>query len=517
MGDASIPADVLSGAARWCMVGNDALLALRDLPDECVDAVVTDPPYGLGTHEPTVDEIVAYLRNENLSTGGDFMGKRWQIPSVPTWREVFRVLKPGGHLLSFGGTRTFDLISIGLRAAGFESRDTISHEGVLRWMHGQGFPKSMDVSKAIDKAAGAEREVVGENPTYRPSTRDNGTDGFRDRRTSGTITAPATPSAVQWQGWGTALKPAWEPILVFRKPLVGTVAANVLEHGTGALNVDGCRVRNTGTRPINKYPSVGLEGCINRPGESTHTGQTYSVEMTEKGRWPSNLVLSHAEGCVCTGTRKVATGTAIGTNRNGNELETGYDGGWHKDTRTRGYASPDGTETVEAWDCVEGCPVRELDEQSGNRPGCKSPSTASCPSIYRPDQGTYQPQGPTYGDEGGASRFFPCFRYEAKAAPSERDMGRAGRSTHPTVKPVELMRWLCRLVTPPGGVVLDPFAGSGTTGVAALREVFRFIGVEKEEEYVRISRERVRRAAAEPRQLSLFGPGESDFAGGTKK
>lgn len=188
------------------LYNGDCLEIMRSMPDNSIDSIVTDPPYGLS-----------------------FMGKKWDydVPSVEIWAECLRVLKPGGHLLAFAGTRTQHRMAVRIEDAGFEIRDMIA------WVYGSGFPKSLDVSKAIDKAAGAERDVIAKNPTFRSSTRENGTSGFRDRRVDSNITAPATDDARRWHGWGTALKPALEPITVARKPLVGTVAANVLEHGTG--------------------------------------------------------------------------------------------------------------------------------------------------------------------------------------------------------------------------------------------------------------------------------------------
>ena len=203
----------------------DCIEVMRGLPDGSVDAVCTDPPYGLGTREPTVENLIAYLRGGDLDHGGDFMGKDWSMPSVAIWREVFRVLKPGAHVLCFAGTRTWDVMSLGLRAAGFENRDTIGR-GVpaLAWCQGSGFPKALDVGKAIDKAAGAEREVVGRGPydAKRTAAAGRGATVCRsggDQRAGQIVTAPATDAARQWEGWATALKPAWEVVLVFRKPL----------------------------------------------------------------------------------------------------------------------------------------------------------------------------------------------------------------------------------------------------------------------------------------------------------
>jgi len=327
------------------------------MPDCSIDAVVTDPPYGLS-----------------------FMGKKWDydVPSVEVWAECLRVLKPGGHLLAFAGTRTQHRMAVRIEDAGFEIRDMIA------WVYGSGFPKSLDVSKAIDKAAGAEREVVGQYTVSRNLSGGSWADlhGQENAAKQHNITSPATEAARQWSGWGTALKPSLEPITVARKPLTGTVAANVLEHGTGALNVDGCRVagaweRNSTTRcDIRGGKTVGGgSGQLDCEPQAAHV----------LGRWPANLI---------------------------------HDGS---------------------------------DEVAG---------------LLR-----------------DSSRFFYC----AKASKRDR-----GDNNHPTVKPTELMRYLCRLVTPPGGVVLDPFMGSGSTGKAAAIEGFDFIGIERQEEYFLIAEKRIR-------------------------
>lgn len=216
---------------------------LRTLPDSSVDSIVTDPPYGLGKEPDALAMLADWLATGHHDVkGSGFMGKAWDafVPQPALWRECLRVLKPGGHLLAFAGTRTHDLMTLGLRIAGFEIRDTIM------WVYGSGFPKSLDVSKAIDKAAGAEREVVGQkfvtNAAQGKGLGHGDLVGGKVRAGLIDITAPATDAARQWQGWGTALKPALEPITVARKPLIGTVAENVLAYGTGALNIDGCRV-----------------------------------------------------------------------------------------------------------------------------------------------------------------------------------------------------------------------------------------------------------------------------------
>ncbi len=245
------------------LIHSDCLEALKNLPDNSVDSVVTDPPYGLS-----------------------FMGKKWDydVPSEEIWAECLRVLKPGGHLLAFAGTRTQHRMAVRIEDAGFEIRDMIA------WVYGSGFPKSLDVSKAIDKADGAEREVVG-TVKKTPSASANCNEGWvrpwAEGKTTMDITAPATDAARQWQGWGTALKPALEPITVARKPLIGTVAENVLTHGTGGLNVDGCRVPGE------------LEGDPNRfaktdGGEFVAKFDNTPVVRSE-GRWPANLIHDGSE------------------------------------------------------------------------------------------------------------------------------------------------------------------------------------------------------------------------------
>jgi len=414
----------------------DCLEVVAGMESESVDAIVTDPPYGLG-----------------------FMGKEWDAlpPGLPWAEQCLRVLKPGGHLVAFGGSRTFHRLAVAVEDAGFEIRDQ------LQWLYGSGFPKSLDVSKAIDKAAGAERKIVGREKTpFRvDNAADRGTsltgsvngdfssqrddDGYRYTE----ITAPATEDAATWEGWGTALKPAHEPIVLARKPLSGTVAQNVLEFGTGALNVDGCRVDATDKTkfPVGDYGERGLYGV---DGDRTE-------DPNPSGRWPANLMFDPEAGKVLDGqSGEQRSGTAI-----------------RKNNVARGVIGPPG----------------------GGADGA-------------PDAG--------FGDTGGASRFF----YTAKASRGERNAGLDGfdpsqtnfaagtglknngdgtprnmtataKNVHPTVKPIDVMRWLVRLVTPPGGTVLDPFTGSGTTGIAAGLEGFDFIGIEREQEYLAIAEARI--------------------------
>jgi DNA modification methylase len=440
------------------LLHGDCLERLRELPACSVDACVTDPPYGLS-----------------------FMGKKWDydVPGEDIWRECLRVLKPGGHLLAFAGTRTQHRMAVRIEDAGFEIRDMIA------WVYGSGFPKSLDVSKAIDKCNGetgsllkftewmrttglaarqinkitetnmgshcltavsqpaiptpalwallrphcgdvpewvdqlvqrieAEREVVGQGWRI---NRKEGAVNYGSGTPDGTyaITAPATPEGQQWAGWGTALKPALEPITMARKPLEGTVAANVLAHGTGGINVDGCRVGETvETWPASRSYAPGQK----QPGG---TGVTQGTSAAPAGRWPANLIHDGSDEVVAL-FPQTTSGAFNQSQRKAQNQKYG---------QFNGYSEP---------------------------------------KQYA-------------GDTGSAARFFYC----AKASKADRSEG----NTHPTVKPTDLMRYLCRLVTPPGGIVLDPFMGSGSTGKAAMLEGFRFIGIEREAEYLEIAKQRM--------------------------
>jgi len=393
----------------------DCIEVMRSLPDASVDAVVTDPPYGLGFMGKEWDDAAAlssrppsaeqhdnaYPRTGKGPAAVAFDGNGFQAWCTEWATECLRVLKPGGHLLAFGGTRTWHRLACAIEDAGFEVRDSIA------WMYGSGFPKSLDVSKAIDKAAGAEREVLSSVFRGENAGKSGGIQGTTVPRTD-TITAPATPAAQQWQGWGTALKPAFEPIVVARKPLIGTVAANVLAHGTGALNVDGCRIGTEGgTAGATAGPSTGIFGDgLN--GE-------FSKPVPGLGRWPANVILDESQAQALD---RMSGVTSSGSRKAGDYGLMGY----------------------------MGADVAPMPEVSG--------------------------------DSGGASRFF----YTAKADSNERP--RVDGVAHPTVKPLDLMRYLVRLVTPPGGLVLEPFAGSGTTLEACIVEGFRCIGIEREDTYM---------------------------------
>jgi site-specific DNA-methyltransferase (adenine-specific) len=435
----------------------DCVEVMREMEAESVDAVVCDPPYGLEFMGKDWDAPwKAAGKVERAREGTDVSHPfRDGAPRVEygfggrasydfaawceTWaREAMRVLKPGGHLLAFGGTRTFHRLTCGIEDAGFEVRDCLS------WLYGSGFPKSLDVSKAIDKAAGAEREVVGQgaNASRRPRA---GKGATIHMPAGDPITAPATDAAREWQGWGTALKPAWEPCVVARKPLIGTVAANVQQHGTGALNIDGCRIdyASDADRPTqeewNRMGSSGAAGANGFAGQFSQGMKDAYADgkiPVPSGRWPANVAFDEAAAAMLdaqSGERP--SGIAVQRNGGGGKI----------------------------WG-------------SANRRG------------DTPDAG--------YSDTGGASRFF----YTAKASRADRNAGGMAENTHPTVKPTDLMRWLVRLVTPPGGIVLDPFAGSGSTLVAARAEGVRAVGIEREDEYARIIADRLA-------QLSLFTEG----------
>lgn len=401
----------------------DLLAAVRD---NFAHAVVTDPPYGLG-----------------------FMGKDWDaaLPDPRTWAECLRVLRPGGHLVAFGAPRLVHRLTCQIEDAGFEVRDQ------LLWIFGSGFPKSLDVSKAIDAAAGAVRDVVG--PGGRSGQVRASMAG--DFAGSWDATAPATPDAARWSGWGTALKPAYEPIVLARKPLSGTVAANVLAWGTGAINVDGCRVETDG-EPLVRPP------CKSNDNVSYGKGLGVGRGVEPAGRWPANLILDEAAGALLDAQTGALAGRGNkGPSKRGEYSATSYGVGTGGD----------------------------------------------CGGALN------------YGDSGGASRFFYC----PKASRSEREAGledlpprvvdpsreadaaardnprtgagrsgEARRNHHATVKPIDLMRWLVRLVTPPGGMVLEPFAGSGTTPAACALEDVDCLAMELDADYVEIARARVAHA-----------------------
>lgn len=392
----------------------DCLAVMPTLDADSIDAIVTDPPYhltagkkgGTGVASLNADSPAGRSR-----VGTGFMGKAWDGGDVAfrpeLWVEALRVAKPGAHLVAFGGTRTFHRLTCAIEDAGWEIRDCLS------WLYGSGFPKSLNVGKQLDKYAlqfGYSRDA-----------------------------------ALAHMGYGTALKPAWEPIILARKPLGQSVAANVLEHSTGALNIDETRI------PSEAFKFSRGATALGQMNDDGWQPKPQSGENHPSGRWPANVVLDEEAAAI-------------------------------------------------------------LDKQSGNIRGCAS---VSRPEGGKNEAAMFSP-GPallrdSYGDSGGASRFF----YTAKSSRAEREAGLEdfptisppdGRDTehhvpnlrtsarqnhHPTVKPLDLMQWLCRLVTPKGGLILDPFCGSGTTGRAAVAEGFQFIGIELDPEYAAIARARI--------------------------
>lgn len=433
----------------------DNMESLKGLADNSIDSVVTDPPYGLA-----------------------FMGKRWDydVPSVELWTQCLRVLKPGGHLLAFAGTRTQHRMCVRIEDAGFEIRDMIA------WIYGSGFPKSHNISKAIDWAQGCEHEVVGKHPA--PLAALNGTQSLGGGWTATPdLTRPTSDEAKQWDGWGTALKPALEPITVARKPLSGTVAENVLKYGTGGINVDACRVAcdpsDFGNPTRFQSARKGADSWDRQDKGMFDAGRRGGwANGAPSGRWPANLIHDGSE-------EVVGLFPQTGKSRDGGVA------GWQ-------------------------------DKYVG---------------------GNYTPiASPGYRDNGGsAARFFYC----AKASKSERNAGlddfdtvhhseitgrkkgnagtdnpRAGarsprKNMHPTVKPIDLMRHLVRLVTPPGGTVLDPFLGSGTTGIAAGLEGFDFVGMELSEEYAAIAEARIKHWVNAPHVETVIRKSQQELPGQT--
>jgi site-specific DNA-methyltransferase (adenine-specific) len=441
------PETLLDGRVRLHV--GDMLDVLAALPEASVDSVVCDPPYHLTSIVKRFGGKAAAPAQHGTDgafarASRGFMGQQWDGGDVAfrveTWAAVLRVLKPGGHLVAFSGTRTYHRMACAIEDAGFEIRDQ------LAWMYGTGFPKSHPVAKAIDRLKGAERRVVG---TQRVRDIRNGHgrgvgDGIHAASRSEPvyfdreITASGSDEAAEWEGWGTALKPAQEPIALARKPLSeGSVAANVLRWGTGAINIDGCRVgwsgdadREAGRPASLSGPHGGLDGQAFKNGDRSHRDPVEA--QSEIGRWPANVLHD--------GSDEVLGAFPYGESRGGTI------------TRRSDFAG-----------------------LAGNAGGSFAQRAGNTWAV--PD------------DSGSAARFF----FSAKADGDDR-LG----SKHPTVKPVDLMQWLVRLVTPPKGVVLDPFAGTGTTGEAAWREGFDAVLVEREPAYAEDIRRRMALALAGP-------------------
>jgi len=518
-----------------------ALEWLAHLPDCSVDSVVSDPPYGLGEQPPPLEVLGAWLRSRDyVPKGAGFMGREWDafVPQPSLWREVFRVLKPGGYLLAFFGSRTLDWGSLAIRVAGFEIVDSLS------WIYGSGMPKSHDLSKAIDAAAStgksnsvalkhANDNVRTGDGRVRASTQNNGIITGHSEGPGGPRSIrdePATEEGKRWRGYGTALKPCFEPIVLARKPLIGTYVENVLTHGVGALNIDACRISCEGGSPSqNRRESAAKAGAV--PNSQARAGKildnrssleiyTQNRASEQLGRWPSNLLLTHSPACRLIGSKEIKSNSHHPASRGkGGISTTGHSG--QADLVER----RPGAEIVENWACADDCPVRGIDEQSGfsKSPPAGNTCNAATKSMFSAKTGDVQKLN-GYGDSGGASRYFAVFGqqrpvdevryfYSAKAATNERwffcracnvvfrksdDAERGSHDEHasevvghPTQKPIDLMEWLVRLVTPTGGVVLDPFCGTGTTAVAAKRQGFNFVTCDIGEDYVKIAEARL--------------------------
>lgn len=496
------------------IVHSDALEYLSSLEANSIDSIVTDAPAGVNFMGKAWDSHTTYQAQTDkgrgiVALGGEVLGlPPWAVGFCAFIADVFseahRVLKPGGHALVWALPRTADLTTLGLRAAGYEIRDVLVH------LFGSGFPKSLNVSKSIDAHFGAEREVIGVKHVHyntKNGTTFGGNKPLADHWNQ--ATRATTPQAHQWEGYGTALKPGSEHWILCRKPLAKglSVAKNVLTHGTGGLNIDGCRVANN-ERPTMARPQVG-------------------------GRWPPNVVLTHSAECECVGTKQVkASAPASGPTLTEahQEIQTPSARSWSGIESTPSYGDANGLKAVADWRCVEGCPVKEIGDQSGESVSSGGKGDLSRKPNGRLFKGRVPAATGGIGDKGTAARYYPQFRYVAKPSRAEREAGcgrlptktgaeavareagspgmdspraGAGRTAtevgnhHPTVKSIELMKWLCKLVTPPHGTCLDPFTGSGTTALAIIHlgEGRHFKGCEREADYVAIAKARVAHAS----------------------
>jgi DNA modification methylase len=443
----------------------NCLDVLKGMEDESVDSVVTDPPYGLG--DARADYIVDSLQlwasgeRDHIPAGKGFMGKSWDafVPPPAVWDECYRVLKPGGHMLVFAGSRTIDLMGLSVRMAGFEIRDSIT------WIYAQGFPKSLDVAKAIDKMAGVEfKEEPASGVGFMNA---EGAGGYNVTKNKLTRVGESTEEAQKWKGWGTALKPASEPILVARKPLSEkNVALNVLKHGTGGINIDASRI---GVAKGDE-PSAGHRTATFGTQETLSGGDgSGNWEWSATGRFPSNVLFQHSDDCVLVG--EVEDSYVI----NKTEDWTGFG-----EVERPDYESSGQTAKVGVYECVEGCPVADLDAQSGANASRFFFVAKANKKDRNEGLGEVEERGKVFNgkSETGAGKAEGSVEDKFSTAPQ--------KNFHPTVKPTSLMKYLVEMVTPVGGVVLDPFTGSGSTGKAAVQAGVGFVGIEMTEEYIPI-------------------------------
>jgi site-specific DNA-methyltransferase (adenine-specific) len=418
----------------------DNMESLKKLPDNSIDSIVSDPPYGLS-----------------------FMGKKWDydVPSIEFWKEVYRVLKPGGHILSFGGTRTYHRMVVNIEDAGFEIRDQIM------WLYASGFPKSLNVGKTIEKF-----KKTGNASWNGTGDSSNGSLGYSKLQKEQGYRPEDYSNRHQnkieidneYEGWGTALKPANEPICVARKPLSEkSVAENVLRWGTGGINIDGSRVgivgkddRSAGKRTCNIFDEVKVSGGIDSP----------EYIPNEKGRFPANIILDEIAGELLDEQTGYLKSGEVKPHHKKNKTANGYQGSCYgkfqnEDTTLKGYG--DGVGASRFFYCAKvskaerNMGLDEFEEKENVMPGIN-----------------------TFDNDGNR------LRVDGSIIPPL-----VSKNNHPTVKPVALMSYLCRLVTPPNGIVLDPFMGSGSTGIAARLEGFRFLGMEMDEDYFKIAEARI--------------------------
>ena len=407
----------------------DCLEVMKTLPDNSVDSIVTDPPYGIS-----------------------FMGKKWDydVPGVDVWAEALRLLKPGGHILVACGTRTQHRMVVNIEDAGFEIRDTVA------WIYGSGFPKSLDVSKAIDKMNGAEREIVGtrRGGSAMKINGDNPRPWHERQAARGgeyDVSAASSDEAKQWQGWGTALKPAMELWTLARKPLEGTVATNVLKHGTGSLNIDACRIEHSETCKLMKAQTD--DNVMTGGGKYGQAGRRSDVlELKPNGRFPANVIHDGSDEVVSLFPQTTSGALKPYKENHANASSFQFD-------REKTYTSESNAGSAARFFY---CAKASKSDRNGGLDGFP---------VDRPDSRTAIGMG-TFEEKGVQPQ----------------------QNHHPTVKPTALMQYLCRLITPPGGTVLDPYTGSGSTGKAAMFEDFRFIGIERELEYVEIATARIEAA-----------------------